>query len=261
MLNSTRNQSIEYLLSQNVSLSLSVDLIKHLMPLSRQKGIKSLEKNLNNPKLIEGLIPLVYQKPKNNSYLFIYNDFIKSLVQLSFFGYWNFKKVEEIKKNPMLMKKVPSKKSKDYYSYLWNLSGEQNKYTDKPLKLIKEKDNTLLFNEGIIVNKDTKEVIIQSKTYGKGIPYSIIYFDGKIIIEKKLKKHNLNYSVILYNNKISDEKEIVLMNTGLSKTILVKLYFFNGVGLKYFTLIKQDIEKNTKMDFLLYKIDWDKFNL
>ena len=76
----------------------------------------------------------------------MYNEFVDNNIQLSYIGKWNFKKIENIDSRPDLLKKVPSRNSKDYIKFLWDLVGGPYQFTSRIVELGR-KDNTVIFEE------------------------------------------------------------------------------------------------------------------
>ena len=255
MLNNSANQATEYLQTQGLPLSRSVEVLKAITKLSPIEAKFALNPILKDPEKITHLTDLTHSTPAP-SYLFLYNEFVENNLQLSFIGHWNFKKIEEINKDPELLHKVPSSRSKEYINFLWELSGGAMKYSGILSQVSQIKD-TLLFPENVYINTGKMECQIASKTYGKGIPYSIFYLENNDVVEKILDHGNLNYSVVLF--KKDNAYQCILLDRDLARSLLVRLFFFDGKGLKYFTPFTTAADLTKRTEIKVFQIIWPKF--
>ena len=98
---------------------------------------------------------------------------------------------------------------------------------------------------------------INSETFGKGTPRSLIYLKDNAIIEKKFDNMTLPYSILLF--KRWNTYNCVVLDTDLAKSLIARLYFFEGKGLKYIQpfIMQRDVLKKTQI--YVYKINWDDF--
>ena len=210
---------------------------------------------IKNQKDIDHLLALTHSEPPP-SYGLIYNEFVENNIELSFIGNWNFQKIEKINAYPQLLAKVPPQKSKAYVDFLWDLAGGPSRYSGV-LPEISRVGQNAIFEQNVEVNLQTLDARISSAQYGHGIPYSIFYLDGNEVMEKKLKEANLNYSLILLNRQ--DRYNIILLDRRLAQSMLMRLYFFEGKGLKYFEPLIREADLTGRTDIRVFKIDWDKF--
>ncbi len=258
MLNCSANKAAEFLQSKNIPLSSCIQILKTITQMKAKQAQQYLNtKTFLNDKDIKYLLKLTHGQPPP-SYLLIYNELIKNNLQFKFIGNWNFKAVEAINKNKNALKKIPDRNSKEYMSFLWYLAGGPSKYSG-PLALLGKSKDILIFEHGIRINIKTKECVVSSEKFGKGIPFSILYTEGNKIVEIKQNNSNLNFSVILYKNSDNDNYNVVLLDTPLAHSLLMRLFFFRGKGLKYFKAIDYNSDLTKRTEIITYKVDWDKF--
>ncbi len=251
MLNNSGNDATDYLEEIGFKLSQAVPLLKLIVSVDKKKAQGLLAKKLDATQ-IETLLKYTHATPPP-SYLLVYNEQIKNMLELSFIGHWNFKKIEKLNKNPDSLKSLPERGSKGYIDFLWSLVGGPLKSTDllPQMQLI---NDTVMFNNNIAVNLKTMTCKIKSKKYGKGIPQSIFYLRNNVIVEKKLSGANLGYSVLLV--KEGATYKCMLLDKKLANSFLVKLFFFKGRGLKNIRPFHQENDLTHRTQILTYKIDW-----
>ena len=88
---------------------------------------------------------------------------------------------------------------------------------------------------------------IQSPQYGTGQPLSVFYLKDGAVTEHKNSEGNLNYSVVLYQE---DGQYVArLMDRALANSLIMKLYYFDGKGLKYFKplILSHDLTGRTRI--------------
>lgn len=255
MLNTNANKATEYLSNEGLPLSQAVPLVKFITPLSYELAKITLSTKLPSDK-VQKVLALTHGRPPP-SYLFIYGEFVENNLQLPFIAHWNFKRIEEINQDPSLLKQVPKANSKEYIDFLWQLSGGPYRYSGI-LNQLSQKDDVLGFSEGLRVDLKTKNCSVDSSHYGKGIPKSIFYVENKDVVEKTLENATLPYSVILFKDS-PQSYGAVLLDRPLAQSLLVRLYFFNGTGLKYFKpfIYESDLTKRTVIK--VFEVDWQAF--
>ena len=251
MLNNSANQASEYLHNDlGLPLSTSVSLLKKIAPLNTASARIFLNQILPSSKNTEHLLKLTHTTPPP-SYVLIYKEFVESNLQLKFIGGWDFKTIEDINNDPKRIASVPNRKSKNYIDFLWTLAGGPYKYSS-PLSQIKRKKNILLFKNNITVNLNTITCTINSPKYGQGIPQSIFYLKNNEIIEKKFSNASLTYSIILY--KKNNTYKVILADQPLANSILLKLYFFKGKGMKHFKLFSDESDLTQRNEILVFEV-------
>ena len=254
MLNNSANQGAEYLISQGLKISETVDLLTSITPLSSSAAKEKLESRLSDEQ-IEHLLTLTHKDPPP-SYLFLYNDLVEKNLQLSFVGHWNFQKIEKINSHSTLRQSVLHLDFPSYIQFLWRMVGGPPKYSDI-LGPIAQNGSQVIFQNNVQINLEKKECLIDSPKFGHGSPQGLIYEDGDQLVEKKFFRTKLPYSVILF--KRLGAYNCILLDTDLAKSMLIRLYFLEGKGLKYFIPFSHDVDTTGTTEIYVYRIDWDNF--
>lgn len=255
MINGSGNNATEYLQELGFSLSSSIFIIKEVTKLNRQQAGILLLRALKDQKQINKLLKLTHSNPPP-SYILIYNEFVDANLQLKFIGDWNFKRIEEINKNPDLLKKVPKANSEDYVQFLWLLNGGPYKYSGV-LAPISKSEDTITFAQNVLINTQNMTATINSHDYGKGIPHSIFYLKDGAVQEKSLSNASLPFSILFFQDK--NQSGCVLLDQKLANSFLIQLYFFDGHAYKYIKPFLRENDLTKRTDIRVYKIDWPSF--
>ena len=254
MLNDSANLATDYLQSLNIDLSRAVDQLKEITPLNKEEAQKKLDGFLQ-PSQIDHLLQLTHKTPPP-SYLLIYNELVEKNLVLSFVDRWNFQKIEKINRNPEERKLVPRRKSPAYIKFLWAIAGGPLNYSEVLTKL-GQHNNTLIFEQDIQIDLDRMTCRINSERFGRGIPKSLVYLRGDEIINQKLVEGRLPFSVVLFQE--DGRYSCMIMDERLANSILIKLYFFNGKGLKYFRPFTQESDLTKRTQIYVYEVNWKEF--
>ncbi len=252
MLNISSNSATEYLQRKNIPLSIAVPLITQATLLNRDNAFKLYAQTLSNQDAQE-LIFMTHGEPPP-SYILIYNEIVDGNVMLGYLGKWNFKKIEELNKNPETLKKIPSKNSKNYVDFIWSLVG--GPYRQSPtLNPVALNKDTILFDQGVAINTNDMTVSIQSASYGSGVPLSILYADGNKITEKTFSDANLSYSVVYFKDP-NGAPRCVLLDRMIANSLLARMYYFEGLGLHHFKPFSKESDLTGRTKIFIYEVTW-----
>ncbi|MBU4333906.1 MAG: dolichyl-diphosphooligosaccharide--protein glycosyltransferase subunit STT3, partial [Candidatus Omnitrophica bacterium] len=257
MLNNSGNKAADFLVKERgFELSTSIALLKLITGLPPIKAAIALSTVFNEADSINRLLELTHKTPPP-SYLLIYNEFVENNLQLKFIGKWNFAELEKINKDPALLKQVPDRNSDKYVQFLWKLVGGAYKYSGI-LDQLDANRNRVIFEENVTIDLKTKECNINSNTYGKGTPISVIYLEDNEVKEELQKTPSLSYSVLLIKDQ--EAYKCILLDRPLAKSLLVHLYFFEGKGLKYFKPLIKESDLTVRTKILVYEVDWKRYS-
>jgi len=76
-------------------------------------------------------------------------------------------------------------------------------------------------------------------------------------LKKKSSGGNLNYALVLLGE--TDNYFCILMDEDLARSLIMRLYYFGGRGLKYFKPFYEDSDLTGRTQIMTYKVDWDEF--
>ncbi len=254
MLNDSANQASEYLISLGMELSTAVDLLKTITVIPQNQAKEFLHAHLTNEQT-EHLLGLTHSAPPP-SYLFVYNDLVEKNILLSFTARWSISDIEKINRNKILLKEILNQKLPDYVNTLWEMQGGQTRFSEILTQKQKLGD-MIVFDQGVSINLNNLECRIASSTFGKGTPVSLVYLNNGIITEHLYDDHNLTYSVILFQEP--EGYQCILADPILARSLLIKLYYFDGAGLKAFKLFAKQSDLTGRTQIFVYQVDWTNF--
>jgi dolichyl-phosphooligosaccharide-protein glycotransferase len=252
MLNTSSNSAAEYLQKLGLPLSKAVPFLNAALNMDKNKA-KAFYFAALPPKDTSELLALTHGTPPP-SYLLIYNEIVEGNVLLGYLGKWDFERIEKLNRNPELLKKVPARSSSGYIDFMWSLVGGPFHQSEKFSPIV-DKNGEILFAGGIKVNTADMTAEVSSPTFGSGIPFSIFYVNNGAIQEKKLTGATLNYSVLLFHED-NDAPRVVLMDRLLANSLIMKLYYFDGIGLKYFKPFAKERDITGRTKIFIYEISW-----
>ncbi|NTV28822.1 MAG: hypothetical protein HGA80_01955 [Candidatus Omnitrophica bacterium] len=258
MLNTSSNNAAEYLQSLDMPLSTAVPLLLEVTRVKKAEAERALLKVLP-PKSVAGLLKLTHgDKPvPPPSYVLLYQEMLDGNVLLGYVGKWDFAKVEKLNRDPSALRKIPGKSSPDFIDFLWSLVGGPFKQSSV-LSAVGGDATRIVFEDGIALNTTDMSVQINSPKFGRGIPQSIVYWDAtqNAVLEKKLPGGNLGYSLVFFKDE--GVPKAALMDRLLANSLIVKMYYFEGKGLKYFKPFAKERDLTGRTRIYIYEVAWPK---
>jgi hypothetical protein len=129
-------------------------------------------------------------------------------------------------------------------------------YTDYSEKSTTSPDEgVVVFDNGLIFDKDKGRVFFKDDWYGKWIsPAEIIFVTQRGINQIHNKEGDNGYSCVIL--EAANSYKAVLLSKEVAHSMLARLYFMKGSGLKYFKLVGQEENKEKNVHLYLYKINW-----
>lgn len=227
-----------------------------------------LEKENISSKLKNRIIKTIFIDKLNPAYFVVDKSMLHKMASISFLGNWDFSKVYI-----MRHKNLPEEKLKDNLKEIFSISGKDAKEIYEEMILVTSQDEV---NEALS-KRDSFRLVVDNNIGKK--EGNLIYFDNGIILnlfdhsamvfDKKFKRFEnvLIYDgerVASYESKNADQKGCLLfikdnnewrvlgLSKELAQSLFVKLYFLQGLGLKYFEPFYAD--KDAGM--YIFKIKW-----
>lgn len=254
MLNNSANQATEYLQNCGIKLSQAVAILNKITTLDREDAKTVLDPFLAKNQ-IEELLALTHRNPPP-SYVFIYNDLVEKNLELRFIGGWDFSKVEKINSSKEILASIPKRDSPEYIQFLWGLAGGPLNYSEI-LPQINRADDHILFDQGIGINLKDMTCRLSSQKFGVGVPHSIVYDNGRDVIEKEFSNPDLPFSVVLF--KQGNLYNCIIADPRLARSLLFRLYFLEGKGLKYLEPFAQESDLTGRTRIYVYRVKWEDF--
>lgn len=253
MLNTGGIASINFLGSLGMRTSDAVSLLHFILPKTRTEAYEFLTRLMPRSQA-DKLIGMTHNTPPA-SYILLYSELMEKNIGLQFVGKWNFRKMEELNKDPQMLKELPRANSPEFFDFLWKTIGSPYRYSEAFIS-INESGGTLEFTQGIRVDLSTMQATVASSKYGTGTPVSIVYFNGNQVVEKEFSTPTLGYSIVLF--KENTRYYCRLMDQELARSLLVKLYFFRGQGLEMFTPLSLQSSMTGRDEIFVFGLNREK---
>jgi dolichyl-diphosphooligosaccharide--protein glycosyltransferase len=261
MINSSANKAADALqLQDGFDASRAVEIVKTALGKDKAKSSAYLKEHLSAARA-EELLAYLFPDKLPPVYFIVSYDMPIKINTISYIGRWDFKnvdlwfkkkgltKIEFIKYAMAKYAFTKEEAESKYLEILFLDEKEAKKWFSSPVGYFSgladaKRDNKLLFfDNGLVVNLDDRHAYVLSPSPAtRGVPSSLIYLEGGQLKEITQKDSNLNYSALLIEK---DKKyQSVLLDTVLAKSMLARLYYFGGEGLKHFKLFDKTKEKS-----------------
>ncbi|MDD5069616.1 MAG: STT3 domain-containing protein [Candidatus Omnitrophica bacterium] len=242
MLNSSGNESAEYLLKKKIPIDKTVQLLKKITALSENNAKKVLSAHLSNKESNE-LIKLTHSN-RDKSYCLIYKEMTDNMIGFYYAKNWNFSKVLDLNNKPQeLTKKSLARGTKENIKLMWALSDGPT-FIGSEAHQLSQNGCIITFSNSVIFNECLIEARINDlEKRLSGIPKSIFYLKNGELVEKKLQNATVNLSVLFMKNP-QGKYSSILAPDSILKSILIRLYYLDAAGLKNF---KKIIDENNPL--------------
>ena len=238
MLSAGGNGAVDFLEERGFDLVQAMNLMNKLLVISK-KAARSKLSGMFDKKDSAHLLNLVYGSEKlPPAFVLIYNDLLESNIAMSIMSRWDFGKAKKI----MAGKTKGEIAKSNYVKEAVAISGEVLRYT--PEASLKRKDGDLLyFTNGLEVNLETKEAWVRGADGVEGRPMSLFHVENGKLLEIPAKDKILNMSALIFVQ--NGEIKSVLADRLLIRSVLFKLYYLNGRGLRFFRPFLRKKDENS----------------
>ncbi len=242
-----------------------ISMIFKTISVPREKAVAVLPDSLALPdkKQLVALTHGIHDPPP--TYVFLYNDLIEQNIAVSMIGQWNFAKAEQMKQEKQSGSRrnfLPSVfRTKQFYlQHVLSVIDGILKYTPES-PLVQQEGQKLSFANGLTVDLDTKEAYVRlpGGQGAEGSPISLFYLDdvGQLIEKEYGTARMIDTSALLFTK--DGEYYSLLADRLLIRSMLFRLYYLNGSGLRIFKPFFRQEDKATKTTICVYEIDWNVF--
>ncbi|MDD5421844.1 MAG: STT3 domain-containing protein [Candidatus Omnitrophica bacterium] len=258
MLDSSGNEAAEFLVGKGMPLDKAIALLKRMVVADKQ-GAGLEARSLLSQADADHLVSLTHGKPAP-AYCLIYKDLADSVIGLYYVKNWDFAKAADL--NGYMRKQFKKgsvfwRGSSDNVSLLWSIAGGMTYIGEESYETARVKD-IVYFADGVMLDSRTMDVRINGINKNlAGAPESVLYEKDGILVEKRLDNPAIRLSVLLIRHPDGKYSSIIAPRAVLT-SVLFRLYYLNGVGLKCFELFAK--EENPVLDtkIVVYKVAWNK---
>ncbi|MBW2977997.1 hypothetical protein KY331_04085 [Candidatus Woesearchaeota archaeon] len=114
-------------------------------------------------------------------------------------------------------------------------------------------DDMVICGNGVLVNLSNYYTLIRVNQ-GAVLPTSLVYLEGNELVEKKFEGKTVPYSAALIQKGNNSYKSVV-MAPELARSTFTRLFFFEGVGSKYFELFSHE-RGVAGTNIYIWKVKW-----
>jgi len=253
LLNNGGAKTVDLLREVGLRDSGSAQLIETLMTLPQTEAL-DLAGRILPEKTAREVIRRTHSTPAP-ACLMITRDMIEDLVIYPLIAGWNFSRVEEINRNPVLRAQIPpARQKKNYINFLWTLAGGQPRISGILNTLdVNAQTGVISFTQGLSCDLTRRICRIDSEIYGRdSIPAELIFSDGNQIIIQPQANANLSYSVVV--GQRHGHHEALLADRDIARSFLVRLYFFGDTGLDHIRRVHQSRDATGQLQIDLFEI-------
>ncbi len=274
MINTSANKATEILeTKEGLGSADAVHFIRTALRIGESSAREYLEKEARiSPVYLDEILAALFPKRMPPVYFVVSYDMISKIGPISYIGNWDWDKVEL-----WFNKKTLSKKdffeylikhrgySQDeaYTKYVWMSMAKENalnKWFSQPSGVFsgldsgRKDDKIIAFENGLVVNLENNHAFVSSDNPAKrGVIKSLVFMDKgeeKVVSQKD---STLKFSALMVQK--GDNYKSVLMDENVACSMLARLYFLKGEGLKHFKLVgeEQDDKGNA---IYIYEMIW-----
>ena len=262
MLASGGNQALGLLEKKGWDLAAAELWIRGLILMSRQKASQEIPEFWTPEEKKEFLDSLFGDGRPAPGYVLLYNDLIEKNKLLQFLDRWDFQKAKELKAPKTnftdFLRSFTQNQPQAYFQHVFKVMGDLLPYENN----LKLKDNTgplYEYEQGLRVDVSSGTAVLPLTVQGKTLmePLRVILRQGDTWVDRPSPARLRPIAVILeyQGNGLSP----VLLHQDLLDTLLFKLYYFQGSGMRYFKPLELVDEPQLLTRVQVYEILWEEF--
>ncbi|MFH1398311.1 MAG: STT3 domain-containing protein [Candidatus Omnitrophota bacterium] len=271
MLNNAGNKAFDIINSELKDPYKSIFILQKILLTERAAAIEILSKYLPLPKT-EEVASILFSSP-GKAYFIVDPTMPSKMHAISYIGNWNFARV-------YLAQNLKKKSKERIISYLIKLGVQDAERLYAEVSIIQDKslddwiskrfqffsgvvkgemkDNIVYFNNGFIYNPKEQSIYLYNPREGKyKSPQSIFIMQpDNSLTEVTCPNATLGFSVLIFKNA-DGVYQSILLSREIANSIFVRLFIFNGAGLKHFKLFMEGLYGREEDGIRVFKIKWD----
>ncbi|MFA5038297.1 MAG: STT3 domain-containing protein [Candidatus Omnitrophota bacterium] len=272
MINTSGNDACDELTkSGRLNLAQAVALIRRCVRMD-EAGARSCLKESLNAQDAETILGKLFPRELPPVYLIVSYDMPSKIGPISYIGNWDFQNVDL-----WFKQKKKNKQNFLFYAmqqYDLNASEAEGRYMEM---LLADKQSSkglfssflkyystlsqgrrhagmLYFENGLVADSAKKDAVVASGAPDfLGVPQNLYYMEGGSFKEARQENGTLKFSGLLIEK---DQKlQSILCDTDLARSMLIRLYFYEGRGLEFVRMFDQSVDEDGNAIYV-YEIVW-----
>ena len=272
MINTSDNKAADMLENtEKISAARVVRMIKKAVAMNKDEARHYLEHEVSMDKA-DTLVAYLFPQTAPPVYFIVSSDMPVKIGAISYIGNWDFIKADLWLKRDRLSQfdflTYATEKcglTKQEAESIYLETSLLNKEELKPwfskvvgfyssLADSKQDGQLLFFENGLVVNLADNHAHVASEFPEKrGTPKSLIFMENGFLKEVPQKNADLSFSALLIKDK--NAYKSLLLDAGFAKSMLIRLYYFKGEGLKNFKLWYQEVDDKGNAIYV-YQVLW-----
>lgn len=255
MISTSGNRAYEFLREKGHQPSEAVHILATVAALSKEKAKGSLSPKFSDAD-IRSLLSLTHgNQPPSPSYFLLYNEMVEQNLAITIVSQWDFDLAEKVllhpKKSFQFSALLSADPGEERLKTILGMNGGILKY-EKEGTLVKQEGDKLYFDDGLMVDLKAKDALV-NKGGGFGKPQSLFYETENGFEEKPFTGRVAEVSALIFQK--NGRTGSVLAHRKLIRSVLFRLYYLNGKGLKLFRPIIERKEDSTATVVKLFSIE------
>jgi len=252
MLNHSGNDALLFLKAAGMDLDEAVRLISAAVSVPREEAFSALPEDMP-VHLRNQFLDLTHGVSSSPSYVLVYTDMIQQNLAVTSIARWNFSKAKALsakKTGGGLFRAARRNYAEDFIA----MTDGVLKYTPAA-NMVKKEGDALVFSNGLAVNFKEKDAMIHIPEKNlRGRPASLFYLEAGQLVEKEFDGNRVDVSALLIPVG-ENHYQAVLADAQLIRSLMFRLYYLQGAGLKYFDLFSDQRNPLTGDRVLIFKLN------
>ncbi|MGE5279735.1 MAG: STT3 domain-containing protein [Deltaproteobacteria bacterium] len=224
------------------------------------------------PEEVDAVESLLFPRTAPPAYFIVSFDMLNKIAAISFIGNWDFRNVDLWLKGRVM----PQERFLDYARQQYNLTPQESLAAFWDARSLSEKDahswfssiigygsalqgsqaweGLWMFENGIVVDWPKKRAyVIGAAADKRGVPQSLLYLENGVFHQEPQPDATLKFSVLIVRE--GEKIKAILVPPELGRSLLLRLYYLKGEGLKHFRLWSEEADEKGNAVYV-YEMVW-----
>ncbi len=275
MINASGNKAAELLeKGRGWPAGRAVETVREACGMDRDAARSYLQEAVKDPADVEQLMSYLFPADPPPVYFIASYDMIPKVTAISYVGNWDFDKVDAWLKH----KKMNTAEMGTYLKRTYGMTTEQVRNRLIEMEFLDDREakewfskqsffysgledgvsdgSLLFFDNGLVVDlgQEPRARLMSLFKTLRGKPKSLFYAEEGVLKKKAFDGETLDLSALVF--KKNDAYKDVLLDDDLGQSLLVRLCYLNGEGLKHFKLWYKEEDEKGNDGIYVYEVLW-----